>query len=177
MSVVDTGEEDLVQRARLGDERAFEELYRRHKDWAASVAFRYGGNREDALDVLQDAFAYFFRRLGDYEHRASVRVFLFPVVKHLALNRKRARREPTASIAAEPAAPQERESDVESLLVGLSELHREVVCMRFVDGLDLAEIAQALEVPLGTVKSRLHHAIEQMRGRLQPPLPGMGRSG
>ncbi len=164
---------ELVGRARRGDEQAFAVLYRRYRDWAASLAFRFCGDRDEALDVLQETFAYFFRRLPTFELRAQLKTFLYPVVKHIALNRKRARRSP-APVAEPSVAP--ADSAIDHLLGGLSEAHREVVCMRFVDGLELAEIAEALEIPIGTVKSRLHHAIADLRRRKSVNLPAPARA-
>jgi RNA polymerase sigma-70 factor (ECF subfamily) len=157
-------DEELVRRFRAGDDRALAELYERHHAWIASLAARFCGDADAALDVLQDAFAYLVRKRADLKLRAAFRSFLYPVVKHLALNRKRAERpvSPLTDVPAPAAAP----GGVEDLLSGLSDAQQEVVRMRFTDGLDLQAIADALEVPLGTVKSRLHSALEILRGRL-----------
>ena len=155
-------DEDLVRRFRDGDDAAFEALYERHHAWIVSLAFRFLGDRDGALDVLQDTFAYLLRKRPTLELHAQMRTFLYPVVKHLALSRKeRDRRPPPPPPAAAPAA-----GDVDDLLVGLSDIQKEVVQMRFTDGLELQDIADALEVPLGTVKSRLHGALETLRDRL-----------
>jgi len=152
-----------------GDVQAFERFYGRHREWVVSVALRFTGNREDALDVLQEAFTYFLRKLATFELRSRARTFLYPVVKHLALSRRRsaartvslddARVEPTRE------APEESTEGITALIDRLPEGQQEVVWLRFVDGLDLKEIAEALEIPLGTVKSRLNAALESLRER------------
>jgi RNA polymerase sigma-70 factor (ECF subfamily) len=159
---------DLVARASAGDGDAIEEIYRRHRDWIAALAYRFTHDRDDALDVLQDAFAYFLAKLPDVVLTASLKAFLYPVVKHLSLDRHR-RRRPTVDVddlADRLAAPERAmPSDVGRLLASLSEEHREVVLLRFVDDLSLQDIATALDLPLGTVKSRLHYAIDVLRRR------------
>ena len=65
--------------------------------------------------------------------------------------------------AVESVAPTDAREGLAAVLSGLSEGHREVLLLRFVDGLSLAEIADALELPLGTVKSRLHYALDRLR--------------
>ena len=98
--------------------------------------------------------------------------FLYPVVKNTAIAiRKKRRREPTAgeeTLAQAPAGagaadPGETRQELTVVLAGLPESHREVLLLRFVDDFSLEEIAAALEIPLGTVKSRLHNAIAALR--------------
>jgi len=160
---------ELARALREGDASAFEAFYDRYHEWVAALAFRFTAHREDALDVLQDTFAYLFRRRRDFELRSQMKTFLYPVVKHLSISRKQAsRRQAPLQLKHDPAAPADRPEGVADLLAGLSDVQQEVVLMRFVDGLDLQAIADALEVPLGTVKSRLHSALELLRGRNLP---------
>jgi RNA polymerase sigma-70 factor (ECF subfamily) len=160
---------DLARALREGDPSAFDALYERYHQWVSTLAFRFTRNRDDALDVLQDTFAYLHRRRRDFELRSQMKTFLYPVVKHLALSRLTlARRQAPLDPRLEPAAPTVRQDGVAEFLCGLSEVQQEVVLMRFVDGLDLQAIADALEVPLGTVKSRLHTALELLRGKNFP---------
>ena len=163
---MDPSDEALVRGFRNGDDRAFEALYDRWQDWVAALAFRFTGDRDAALDVLQDAFAYLVRRRADLELRSAMKTFLYPVVKNLANDRRRAtRRERPLSPEIQPAAPSAEAGGVDHLLAGLSDAQQEVVLMRFSDGMDLQGIADALQVPLGTVKSRLHSALEIIRSR------------
>jgi len=166
-------DDDLVERANRGEVEAFEELYRRHRDWAAALAYRFTGDRDDALDVLQDAFSYLFSKFPGFVLTASLRTFLYPTIKHLSLDRRR-RRKPTVDIEAYeeelPLIPAPEAGVSSALVQALEELpaaHREVVLLRFVDDLSLEQIAEAAEVPLGTVKSRLHHALQKLRLRLR----------
>ncbi|MBI5018589.1 MAG: RNA polymerase sigma factor [Deltaproteobacteria bacterium] len=166
-----TDDASLVVRAQRGDEVAFETLYRRHRDFVTAVAARFGADGADALDVLQETFLYFLRKLPSFELRAELRTFLYPVAKHTALKRKgrAARQQPldpedpaVANLPAKENGHTQRRR-VEELVAELSDGRREVVMLRFVDGLSLDEIAEALGIPLGTVKSRLHHALRALR--------------
>jgi RNA polymerase sigma-70 factor (ECF subfamily) len=159
----------LVEAIRAGDPLAFETLYRRYREWVVSLAFRFCGNREDSLDVLQDTFAYILKKLPDLELRSQMKTFLYPAVKHLALSRKKAARR-VVLLEEVPDSPAREEKpgempEMPEMLGGLPEGQREVLWLRFADGLDLKEIAAALEIPLGTVKSRLHNALEALRRR------------
>jgi RNA polymerase sigma-70 factor (ECF subfamily) len=160
---------ELARALRDGDAAAFDALYDRYHEWVTTLAFRFTRHQEDALDVLQDTFAYLHRKRRDFELRSQMKTFLYPVVKHLSLSRARlARRQAPLDPKLAPPAPRDASDDVAGLLSGLSDVQQEVVLMRFVDGLDLQGIADALEVPLGTVKSRLHSALVLLRAKTPP---------
>ncbi|MEN8149989.1 MAG: RNA polymerase sigma factor [Planctomycetota bacterium] len=164
-------EEDarLVDAANRGDRHALETLYERHRDWVGRTALRLTGHRDDALDVLQETFLYFFRKFPGFEKRARLRTLLYPVVRNLAIDAGRRRRRHTAGAripelpAREPRPPADERAELEARLASLSDGHREVVLLRFADDFALAEIAAALEIPVGTVKSRLHLALKQLK--------------
>ena len=163
---MEPSDQELVRAIRSGKPEAFEALYLRHRDWVLALAYRFCRNREDALDVLQETFAYLVEKLPSLELRARLRTFLYPAVKHLALSRKSSARRlvPLEAAVDLPAASQEP-NDIREHLGSLPEAQREVVLLRFAEGFDLKEIAEALGIPLGTVKSRLHHALEALRAR------------
>jgi len=155
---------ELVRAARAGDLEAFETLYRRHRDWVTTVAYRFCGNRDDALDVLQETFLYVLKKLPRLELRARFTTFLYPAVKHLAFDRrKKAKRHATLDRPDDAVGLEGLPPDAAELLEGLSGTQREILGLRFVDGLSLKEIADVLRIPLGTVKSRLHHALKALR--------------
>jgi RNA polymerase sigma-70 factor (ECF subfamily) len=147
--------------------RAFEALYRRHRDWVVRLARRFTGSEHDALDVLQETFAYLLRKLPGLRLTARMTTFLYPVVRHLSIDalRRRRRHAPAEALpdAPDPAEPQADREELAAVLAALPEPQREAVLMRYVDGMSLAEIAEALDVPLGTVKSRLHNALRALR--------------
>jgi RNA polymerase sigma-70 factor (ECF subfamily) len=161
----------LVDAARLGDEAAFAALYRRHKDYVAAISRRFGATETEALDVLQETFLYFLQKLPAFELRADLRTFFYPVAKHLTQKRKQQGRRTSSLDAGHPdvanraAGPSEESQRIllEEAVAGLPEKQREVVVLRFVDGLSLDEISRALRIRLGTVKSRLHNALCALR--------------
>ena len=161
---------DLVDCMNRGDLGAFEVLYRRYRDWVATLACRFTQDEDLALDVLQETFLYLLRKFPGFELRSNFKTFLYPAIKNLSIAaRNKARR--YQSTEAEMAAVEDAATPVASgssdemrqMLSRLSEEHREVLLLRFLDGLDLAEIARAMDVPLGTVKSRLHHALATLK--------------
>lgn len=165
----------LIERANRGDDAAFELLYGRYRDWVISAAMRFTRTREDALDVAQETFLWLMRRFPGFELRADMKTVLYPVLRNLAIARLRKQRtrekharpyaETTQSSGAQAnRTGQDNPADaLQRVLGGLSEIHREVLYLRYVDDLDHREIAAALDVPVGTVKSRLHHALAALR--------------
>jgi len=162
---------ELIAAINNGDAAAFEALYFRHRDWVVGLAHRFTGDSDSALDVMQETFLYFLRKFPGFRLTASLKTFLYPAVRNLSIaaRNKASRYQATATelerIEHTPAseAVETGIGDLAVVLAGLSEDHREVLLLRFVDGLSLAEIAQAAETPLGTVKSRLHNALELLR--------------
>ncbi len=159
----------LIEAADRGDPEAFEVLYGRYRDWVVRLAYRFTGSQDDALDVLQDTFTYLLSKFPGFRLTARMTTFLYPVVKHLGLARKRSRAR-FLSQAELPDRPAPEVGDAEAsrqelaaVVEVLPELQREVLLMRFVDEMKLGEIARALSVPLGTVKSRLHKALQKLR--------------
>ena len=162
-------DQELVAAANAGDPSAFDALYHRYKNWVVSLATRFTGDPDQALDVLQETYLYLLSKFPGFRLTSRLTTFLYPAVKNLSIahRRKASRRagggapEVLGQIAAPPTPAQPGE--LTTVVAGLSEPHREVVLMRFVDGLALEEIATALDIPLGTVKSRLHNALGALR--------------
>jgi len=162
---------ELVAAVNGGDTAAFEALYLRYRDWVVALAYRFTGDSDGALDVLQDTFLYFLKKFPRFRLTANLKTFLYPAVRNLSI----AARRKTARYQGDEASPGQIEQiagsqtafgvthDLAAALASLSEEHREVIWLRFVDGLSLAEIAAAAAIPLGTVKSRLHHALQTLR--------------
>ena len=164
-------DQELIAAINDGDSDAFEALYYRYRDWVLSLAYRFTGDRELALDVLQETFLYVVRKFPGFRLTAQIKTFLYPAVRNLSIaaQRKAQRLQSNENetgtieevITTEPTASQSE--SLTAALALLSAEHREVLLLRFVDGLSLAEIAKALNIPLGTVKSRLHNALAFLR--------------
>jgi len=162
---------ELIAAINRGDAAAFEVLYFRYRDWVTGLACRLTGDSDAALDVLQETFLYVLRKFPGFRLTANFKTFLYPAVRNLSIaaRRKAARYQATPAeleqlehAPAPPAADAEA-ADLQLVLGALPEEQREVLRLRFVDELSLAEIAEAMEIPLGTVKSRLHNALQILR--------------
>jgi RNA polymerase sigma-70 factor (ECF subfamily) len=167
-------DEQLVDACNDGDAEAaaeaFEALYRRHRDFVLRVARRFTHDRDLALDALQDTFAYLLQKFPPVgpglRLTARLETLLYPVAKNSAITALRKAHRLAggdAELDEMPAPPVAEGAPIDAALARLSSERREVVTLRFVDDLSLAEIAAALEIPLGTVKSRLHLAIKDLR--------------
>lgn len=165
------GDLELIAQINEGDEAAFEVLYHRHKNWVVNLAYRWTGSRDLALDVLQEAFLYFSKKFPGFRLTAKLQTFFYPVVRNLSIAARRkseryqSNEEEQKGIEQSPV-PADMTDEGEQLrwvLRVLPEEQREVLLLRFVDELGLAEISEAMQIPLGTVKSRLHNALESLR--------------
>lgn len=163
-------DQELIELANKGDSDAFETLYCRYRDWVYRLAWRFTGNRSDALDVLQETFTYLLGKFPGFELTSSMTTFLYPVVRHVSftIRSKRSRFTSEEEVLNDLAAPKSEESEhyrseIAAVLIVLSDEQREVLLMRFVDDMSLQEIATTLDIPLGTVKSRLHNALRVLR--------------
>lgn len=162
---------ELIAAVDAGDALAFEVLYHRYRDWVVALAYRFTGDRDLALDVLQETFLYFVKKFPGFQLTASLKTFLYPAVQHLSIaaRRQSQRFQSTesdlerleGSMTTDPIMAEEEL--LRGVLASLSPGHREVLLLRFVEGLSLGEIAEAMDLPLGTVKSRLHNALGTLR--------------
>lgn len=188
LTVTSIEEGQTVVRAQRGDGDAREELACFCLRQAFLFALQLTGNREEARDVAQDAMVRFFGALARFDASRPVRPWLMRIVRNLVRDRRRrsrVRRTETlatteGALLLEPADPgPDPEQDAArrqmqrllwSALHQLSDQHREIVALR--DYLDLSydEIATALDIPRGTVMSRLHRARAQLRAAVQQEL-------
>lgn len=155
---------DLVVLAAGGDGGAFEELVRRHERRTYNLAYRMLGRPEDARDATQDAFVSAYRRLPDFRFQAAFGTWLHRIAVNACYDMLRKRgREPEAaeipeveSPVADPADRAADVADVQAALLTVAPEFRAVLIMCDVQDLAYEQVAASLEVPVGTVKSRLH---------------------
>ena len=174
----------LVAQAQAGEREAREELARRVRGPAYVLALQLVGNRDDALDIAQDALLRLFAHLGRLTPGRPVRPWLFAIVRNRARDLWRSRSSrPDVSLDGRPdlaihlaassrdpeqeAAQRERARRVWSAIGALSNPHREILVLRDFHDLTYADIAGILGVPLGTVMSRLHAARSALRARVE----------
>jgi RNA polymerase sigma-70 factor (ECF subfamily) len=159
---------DAALIARAGtDPDAFRTLYLQTRDFVYRVARRYSATDEDALDATQDSFIYLLRKLPTLRLTSKLTTYLYPIAKNTALARARAANRARIGIALpQPAAalpPSSPDAALAQALEALSDELREVVIMRLIEDMTVEEVATALDIPAGTVKSRLHNALAALR--------------
>lgn len=167
----ETTDQQLILAINSGDDAAFEQIYHRHREWAFRMASRICGCEHHAQDVVQDVFRYFISKFPGFELRCELRTFLYPAIRNLSLSTLRGSRrliggDAEAAVLDQLSAPVDRYTgtdELQHLITSLSPDHREILLLRFVDGMTLPEISTLTGIPLGTAKSRLHHALTTLR--------------
>lgn len=173
---MDVDEGTLIAASRRGDLGAYDRLVGAHQDRVYQVAYRVTGNPEDAWDAAQEAFVKAFRSLRTFRGAAAFATWLHRIAVNAALDIVR-RRPPTSdaldAAVAMPAesvdrAVEQREIQrrIHGAIAGLPPDQRVAVVLRDVQGLSYGEIAAVLQVPVGTVRSRLSRAREALRRAL-----------
>ena len=171
---------ELLEATLAGDEDAFIEIYRRHRDRVYRFAYRMTGSPEAARDVTHSCFVALLEGASRYDaRRASLGTYLCAAARNLSLRHaSRAWRErPRLDLAdLQPAAgpspleallEDERARAVRAALAALAPLHREVLILAEYEELDLATIAQVVGAEVGAVKVRLHRARRKLRTALE----------
>ncbi|HKB26191.1 MAG TPA: sigma-70 family RNA polymerase sigma factor [Methylomirabilota bacterium] len=171
---------DLLDRLRRGDPRAFEALVIAYQHRVFGVALRMLRNRAEAEEVAQEVFLRVHRAIASFRGEAKLSTWLYAIASRLCLNRlatgeRRLAREGEESLErlradADPAAQVERAELEAALQRAIDELpgeRRIVVVLRDVEGLAYEEIAEVLELPLNTVRSRLHRARMDLKEKLE----------
>jgi RNA polymerase sigma factor (sigma-70 family) len=183
-------EEDiqLIARARRGDERAFRSLLDKYERPVFSICMRMVRNRDDATDLAQDSFIKVFSMLERYNPSYAFSSWLFKITSNLCIDYLRKRRVETypmdepidgekgeitrqyESDEPDPDAVLDRKEKMVRLNQGVEELpehYRIMLILRHQEGLSYEEIAETLEIPLGTVKARIHRAREMLKTNLK----------
>jgi len=163
---------DLIRRCQAGDEQAFAELFRQYKNLVYKTAYLMLGDPDEAEDVLQEVFVQVYKFLDAYDPgRGAFTTWLYRITVNRCLNWRRKRRPslPLDRVHIPLPSPegQMEEEAVWQAVRGLSEKLRAVVILRYYWELSYAEIAQILDIPLGTVKSRLNLALRTLRKELE----------
>lgn len=170
----------LVARAQSGDRNAYGELVRRHHTGVINVIYRMCGDVELAQDTAQEAFIQAWLHLPSFRPGTSLRNWLYRIAVNAAIDalRREARISgldiETLPIPDPQAGPEaallqkERQVTVQQAVLGLTEASRSVLVLREYGGLSYQEIAATLNIPLGTVMSRLNYARRQLKQSLQP---------
>ena len=191
----------LIERCLAGDDGAFDQLVQRYQDMVFNLSYRLLGSYEESVDISQEVFLQVYRKLGSFRRDASLRTWIYRIVINRAKNRQRwwKRRfgemtamslddaEANPNVAWDASAPSngdqltpdkalERKETGQLLLEAIERLpfsHRTILLLKEIEGLSYEEIATTLDLPLGTVKSRLARARKSLRDKLDPALFGI----
>jgi len=175
-------EDILVTRAQQGDRGAFGELVGIHYTGVIQVVYHLCGNTQVAQDAAQETFLRAWQHLPAYRHQGTLRSWLYRIAVNAALDMLRRETKiasehvdelpladenpgPEASVVAD-----ERSALVQQAVKALPPASRSVLVLREYQGLSYQEIAATLDIPVGTVMSRLNYARSQLRVRLEPQL-------
>jgi len=177
-----------------GLEGPFRDLYARYKDRVYNVCYRVTGNASDALDASQETFGILFRKIGDFRFQSRFSSWVYRIAINASIDLKRrqsSRRlasldavtdpggeeagrfdleDERSELPAEVASRHELESEVHCAISRLSPKLRTITVLRYIESLSYDEIAETLQISLGTVKSRLSRAHAAMDRELTPVL-------
>jgi RNA polymerase sigma-70 factor (ECF subfamily) len=180
----------LVERCRAGDLAAFEPLVERYRERVWRLAYGYLRDREDAWDVAQESFVRAWQALPSFRGQSAFYTWLFRIVVNVATDRVRHRAARGRALGTDPvpeeewdrlmvdqgagpddaATRAEQRRRIDRALGALSEPHRAIIMLSDLEGLSYREIAEVLDIPMGTVMSRLHNARKRLREILGPLL-------
>lgn len=186
---------ELVRRCLAGDGTAWESVVRTHSRRVYNLCYRFTGRREEAEDLAQEVFLRVFRTLSSYDpNQGALGVWMHRVARNLLIDHYRATRRERLSVSLddeiprleqkESGAPQpdralarvELSAALQQGLTRLSPELREAVILRDLQGLEYREIGQVLDIPEGTVKSRINRGRAEL-GKILQRMPGFQRGG
>jgi RNA polymerase sigma-70 factor (ECF subfamily) len=183
LGAADRDEDVLIDRTLAGETDAFGELVLRYQDRLYGTLVHVGGCPDEAREITQEAFVQAFVKLAGFQRTAAFYTWLFRIAFNLRIGRRRRERrhrawQEEARLRAQadgqvddPSLPLESAECVVRVRAAIDDLaddHREVLILREMEGCCYEEIADILDVPLGTVRSRLHRARAHLRDKLRP---------
>lgn len=179
---------NLIERARRGDETAWESMVQLHQQRVFRLAYLMLGNAGDAEDVAQEAFIRAFRHLDHYDPTRPLLPWLLGITANLARNRRRALGRYLYHIGrlarlvpedtTDPESEAAQNNDAQTLWLAVRRLNatdQEIIYLRYFLDLSVEETATALAIAPGTVKSRLSRALERLRGVVRDEFPVLWR--
>ncbi|MEG6616837.1 sigma-70 family RNA polymerase sigma factor [Peptococcaceae bacterium 1198_IL3148] len=188
MSITD---KELIEKSLSGDYIAFEELIHKYENKVYTVAYRFMGNHADACDLAQEAFIKMYQALPKFRGDSSFMTWIYHITANVCRDELRRRQKkqtlsldddsddnvaPKFTIASDEPGPEEiiesleLSTQVQQCLNMLSEDYRLILIMREIQGLSYDEIAETMNISLGTVKSRLSRARSVFKEKITPIL-------
>jgi len=159
---------------KAGDERAYHEVVNRYGNYLYRLSYLLTGNSADAEDVLQNAFAGAFKSMGGFARNSSIKTWLSRIVANQAARFHRTSKKHRQNAELGDCPPNgiikydnDTRLDIVAALGSLPHMHREILVLREMQGMNYREIAGVLGVPMGTVESRLSRARGELRKLLE----------
>ena len=154
-----------------GEKEAFRYLVESYQKQAVAHALAILGNREDAMDAVQEAFIDAFRSLQKFDRTRRFYPWFYVLLRNRCYKMTARKREienieETEILAPQAGLPGEERFALERALLALSKEDREIITLKYLDGLSYEELAERLEIPRGTVMSRLFYARKQLQAKL-----------
>lgn len=169
-------EKELVQRAKIGDQEALNELIERYYDEVYRFLYRRMGNKAAAEDVTQDTFIKFIKNLPYYKEKNKLKSFLFTIAINTSNDFFRRHKQETSLLSLDNIGEEITEEDTEDevlqkeealivrqAVISLPDVQRDVIILRFYHNLKIKEIASIQKVPIPTVKTRLRRALKALK--------------
>ncbi len=177
-----------IKQIKNGDQNAFAEIVELYKDKVFQLCFRMLGNRHEAEDIAQEAFLRAYVNINSYDTKRKFSTWLYRIATNLSIDRIRKKKPDYyldaevagaegltmySQVAADVSLP---EDEVESLelqetiqkeILKLPDKYRSVIVLKYIDELSLKEISEILDLPVGTVKTRVHRGREALRNQLR----------
>jgi RNA polymerase sigma-70 factor, ECF subfamily len=161
-----------IEKCLNGETEAFRHLVESYQKQAAAHAVAILGNREDALDAVQEAFIDAFRSLQSFDQTRRFYPWFYVLLRNRCFKMTAKRRETesieeTEILAAQNDLPGEERFALEQALLSLEKEDREIITLKYLDGLSYEELAEHLQIPRGTVMSRLFYARKKLQAKLR----------
>lgn len=155
-----------LEAARKRDPAAFEFLIRKYQDRLFNLMYYYIGNRDDAMECVQETFIQFYTRIDSFRGESSLFTWLSRIAMNFAISNKRKKKPMTVDyveqtsreIPETSAIRNEVTLQVRDAVRALPDEYRQVIVLRDMEGVEYQEIAEILAIPIGTVKSRIYRA-------------------
>jgi RNA polymerase sigma-70 factor (ECF subfamily) len=173
-------EKQVLRRVQQGDRCAFEELLDRYETRVYRLTLRYANCVQDAEDITQEIFLGIYRNIGTFKGHSSLSTWVYRVAVNHCLEYRRRKRPETVPYEedlglavsswrddpVQATTMTELTDEIEKALTKLTPIHRDVILLHELHGLTYGECAEALGIPIGTVKSRLSNAFTRLRDLL-----------
>jgi RNA polymerase sigma-70 factor (ECF subfamily) len=179
-------EPEMIRRARQGESPAWTALMRQHQEPIFRYAYLLMGDADEAEDIVQETFVHAYRALERFDSQRPMRPWLLRIAANLASNRRRSlgryfsalqrlflQEKPDQKSVEQQSSQAGRAHQVWEAVQQLKPADAQVIYLRYFLDLSTDEVAQALTVPAGTVKSRLHRASDRLRQVIEQRYPGL----